>query len=318
MEQYLDYRVYLLPWSKRGDKDMTGYKSTGSMRLASKQPFQVRKNSGIREPRRIFIIFTEGVETEQRYFEELSKSEKVKKNIQIKVLNRWKEHSGRSNQFQVVDDIREFIFQATKIDDKDKSNFESYFKQIVDGCNIQTLLNITNKIPKLIQKYPNLISEEENIQNQLFALATITTYDSNYDKICIIIDRDMNSFSKEQYQDTVKLSEDNNFILGITNPCFEFFLLMHIYDISDISNDDILENKKEQEKTLMERILDKCLKEGIGTSFKKRNYDVKYFIENIDKGIENSKLYQFENHKLINEVGTSVFTILDEILESQS
>lgn len=315
MEQYLDYRVYLLSWSKRGDKDMTGYKSTGSMRLASKQPFQVRGNSGIREPRRIFIIFTEGVETEQRYFEELSKSEKVKKNIQIKVLNRWKEHTGRSNQFQVVDDIREFIFQATKIDDKDKSNFESYFKQIVDGCNIQTLLNITNKIPKLIQKYPNLISEEENIQNQLFALATITTYDSNYDKICIIIDRDMNSFSKEQYQDTVKLSEDNNFILGITNPCFEFFLLMHIYDIS---NDDILENKKEQEKTLMERILDKCLKEEIGTSFKKRNYDVKYFIENIDKGIENSKLYQFDNHKLINEVGTSVFTILDEILESQS
>lgn len=295
---------------------MTGYKSTGSMRLAVKQPFQVRGNSGIREPRRIFIIFTEGVETEQRYFEELSKSEKVKKNIQIKVLNRWKEHSGRSNQFQVVDDIREFIFQATKINEKDKSRFESYFKQIVDGCTNKALLNIANRINKLIQKYPDLISEKEDIQNQLYALATITTYDSTYDKICIIIDRDVNSFSEEQYQNAIKLSEENNFILGISNPCFEFFLLMHIYDMSDFSKDDILENKKEQDKTLMERTLDKLMKGGIGTSFKKQSYDVKYFIENIDKGIENSKSYQFENDKLINEVGTSVFTILDEILKS--
>ena len=295
---------------------MTGYKSTGSMRLAGKQPFQVRGNSGIREPRRIFIIFTEGVETEQRYFEELSKSEKVKKNIQIKVLNRWKEHSGRSNQFQVVDDIREFIFQATKINEKDKSRFESYFKQIVDGCTNKTLLNIANRINKLIQKYPDLISEKEDIQNQLYALATITTYDSTYDKICIIIDRDVNSFSEEQYRNAIKLSEENNFILGVSNPCFEFFLLMHIYDMSDFSKDDILENKKEQDKTLMERTLDKLMKEERGTSFKKQSYDVKYFIENIDKGIENSKSYQFENDKLINEVGTSVFTILDEILKS--
>ena len=66
----------------------------------------------------------------------------------------------------------------------------------------------------------------------------------------------------------------------------------------------------------MERTLDKLMKEERGTSFKKQSYDVKYFIENIDKGIENSKSYQFENDKLINEVGTSVFTILDEILKS--
>ena len=128
----------------------------------------------------------------------------------------------------------------------------------------------------------------------------------------------MNSFSEEQYQNAINLSEENNFILGISNPCFEFFLLLHIYDVSDISKDDILENKKEQGKTLMERILNQCLKQEIGTSFKKRSYDVKYFIENIDKGIGNLKLYQFENHKLINEVGTSVFTILNEILESSS
>lgn len=295
---------------------MTGYKSTGSMRLVRKQPFQVREISEIREPRRIFIIFTEGVETEQRYFEELSKSENVKKNIQIKVLNRWKEHSGRSNQLQVVDDIREFIFRVTEIDGKDKSRFESYFKQIVDGCTNKTLLNIANRIDKLIQKYPGLLSEKEDIQNQLYALATITTYDSTYDKICIIIDRDVNSFSEEQYQNAIKLSEENNFILGVSNPCFEFFLLMHIYDMSDFSKDDILENKKEQDKTLMERTLDKFMKKEIGTSFKKKSYDVKYFIENINKGIENSKSYQFENDKLINEVGTSVFTILDEILKS--
>ena len=316
MGRYLDYRIYSLLWSKRRDKDMTGYKSTGNMRLVRKQPFQVREISEIREPRRIFIIFTEGVETEQRYFEELSKSENVKKNIQIKVLNRWKEHSGRSNQFQVVDDIREFIFRVTEIDEKDKSRFESYSKQIVDGCTNKTLLNIANKNNKLIQKYPDLMSEKENIQNQLFALATITTYDSTYDKICIIIDRDVNSFSEEQYQNAIKLSEENNFILGVSNPCFEFFLLMHICDMSDFSKDDILENKKEQDKTLMERTLDKLMKEKIGTSFKKQSYDVKYFIENIDKGIENSKLYQFENDKLINEVGTSVFTIFDEILNS--
>ena len=53
--------------------------------------------------------------------------------------------------------------------------------------------------------------------------------------------------------------EDNNLNLGITNPCFEFFLLLHFDDISDLDLDKLKENKKTGNKTYVERQLAKYL-----------------------------------------------------------
>ena len=73
------------------------------MRLAGgKSPFDTRVYEVDKDPKRLFIIFTEGVATEQKYFIALSKSKNLKDNIEIKVLDRWKENSGRSNQYYII------------------------------------------------------------------------------------------------------------------------------------------------------------------------------------------------------------------------
>lgn len=293
-----------------------GYQSKGSMRLAGgKSPFDTRVYEVDKDPKRLFIIFTEGVATEQKYFIALSKSKNLKDNIDIKVLDRWKENSGRSNQYYIIQDIINYINDIDSIEDCDKKKFIAYFTQIVEGCNYDTLMNVSQKIPKLAKKYPNLISATNHIQQQLLSVATVTTYNKDFDKICIVMDRDKHSFSQEQYDQVIELCNENDFYLGISNPCFEFFLLLHLDDLLSEDRIKILENEKNGKKTLVELLLDEKMKEVLDLSFHKTNYNVDYFIENYEIGKKNIGNYSTKNTELKNNVGTSLFFILEQLLK---
>ena len=105
-----------------------GYQTVGSMRLAAqKNPFQERDNkSQVREPKSQYIFFSEGVETEKIYFEKLSRSDRIKDNINIKFFSRWKENVGRSNQLSVVEDVIEYIESIDATNKNDIKNLKKY------------------------------------------------------------------------------------------------------------------------------------------------------------------------------------------------
>ena len=57
------------------------------------------------------------------------------------------------------------------------------------------------------------------------------TYDENVDKICFIFDCDRDSFvahsGKNQYEDVLNICRKRKFGFYLTNPCFEFWYLLH-------------------------------------------------------------------------------------------
>ena len=57
------------------------------------------------------------------------------------------------------------------------------------------------------------------------------------DEYCIIVDRDERSFTEEQVEAVIASCDDEHFRLVITNPCFEFWLLLHF----DVNRETILE-----------------------------------------------------------------------------
>lgn len=294
-----------------------GYKVSVRMRLGNQNnPFLERQNkSETKLPKTQFIIFSEGVETEKLYFESLSRSERKRENIIIKYLDRWKENSGRSNQLSVVNDVIEYVDNVRAEKKLDSKKLTNLFNKLVENLKIEELPIITDQLNKLHEEFPSLFNSKESIQSQLYSYLTISEFDSEYDKIFIILDRDCHSFTEEQYSEVLQKSEDNHLNLGITNPCFEFFLLLHFEDISALDSKLLKENKNDGKKTYAATQLNNYLIQNTGKSFKKNKYDTDYFINNFEIAIKQSKCFETENEKLRDYIGTSVVNIIREMIE---
>ena len=293
-----------------------GYKAIGSMRLANqKNPFREREDkSGMRLPKIQYIIFAEGIETEKLYFESLSRSKRKKENVIIRYLDRWKVNSGRSNQLSVVTDVIEYV--EVKAEKKiNRRDLERLFKKLVEDAKVEELTEITNQLNKLTSQFPDLFTSKEGIQSQLFSCITLTNFDSEFDKLFIILDRDSHSFTNEQFKEVLAKSQTNNLNLGITNPCFEFFLLSHFEGISDLDSEKLKSNLKEGKKTYVEKLLNDYLFKHNKTSFKKNSYDTEFFINRTDTALINSEQFETNNECLEDNLGSSVINIIKEMID---
>ena len=89
--------------------------------------------------------------------------------------------------------------------------------------------NIVNDIPKVIEN-------------------KAITFDRGLDRIVFIIDRDKDSFvsdpGNDQYQYVLDKCRENGYGFCISNPCFEFWLLMHFDEVADLDQNQLRENPK--------------------------------------------------------------------------
>ncbi|WP_099832612.1 RloB family protein [Streptococcus suis] len=293
-----------------------GYNATRNMRLAPESnPFLERETkSDMRVPKIQYIVFAEGVETEKLYFESLSRSKRKKDSIIIRYFDRWKANIKRSNQLSVVNDVIEYVNKVKNELSINSEELEELLRRLVENVTVEELPTIVNQLSMLTKEFPDVFNSKEPIQSQLFSCLTLTKFDSDYDKIFIILDRDRHSFTKEQFEEALLKSQANNLFLGITNPCFEFFLLLHFDDIIDLKYDELKENAKTGKKTYVERQLAKYLVEETGRTFRKNNYDTEFFINRIDVALTNVEKFEIENVNLEDNVGSSVVNIVKEMI----
>lgn len=134
-------------------------------------------------------------------------------------------------------------------------------------------------------------------------------YDEERDKFLIIVDRDKGDFLN--YKEFVDKFKDE-FLLGITNPCFELWLLLHEEDAVDNiinpSYQEILENSKiSNNHTFTSKIIsDKFhMNSKKGMRFSKFKNSVLYAIEQ-EKKLEQD-LYNLEY-----KVGSNIGKIIEE------
>ncbi|MGH0054270.1 MAG: RloB domain-containing protein, partial [Sphaerochaetaceae bacterium] len=97
--------------------------------------------------------------------------------------------------------------------------------------------------------------------------------------------------------------------LFITNPCFEFFLLLHKTDCAHYSADDIRRNCKQGEHTYIERKLREFV-----PKYKKSNLRFCDFEEDIVTALRNCLQYAQSLDKIRDRVGTNLNVLISELL----
>lgn len=191
------------------------------------------------------------------------------------------------------------------------------WKKLIDICQVvlnvrldDNLLNIDDSCEKILSR----LTEELNIDRLINDFSDIIknsriTYSEGFDKICFIIDRDKDSFTSKQYQYVLEKCQENNFGFYLSNPCFEFWLLLHFDSVFELDKSKLLDNVKiSSNKRYAEAELGKVFH-----GFKKSKYDAKVLIEKIDKAISNEKYFCEDAILLENNIGSRVGLLIEEL-----
>lgn len=307
--------------------------------MREKRKFGKRKDHDVQmEPAKKYFLVFEGQKTEEIYFSELNKNrKKLKINplIEIIPIIRCFDENGWSNPQKIVDLL------SKNLEEKSTGmySYETIINYIVDyliandsvnhtnisrkllvedlkksiehnGCNLNDKTNDYNQVCELIfedLKKFRITKVANNIEH-IMEWAEIS-YDKNFDKICIIVDRDEESFKPGQYDYVLNKCRDNNYSLFVTNPCFEFWLLMHFDDVIELEEEKIRKNEKTSSKNrFLQSELNKRLK-----GYKKNKYDAQRLVINIDKAINNSFKFCNDINELKCKIGTNLAKLIEDI-----
>jgi uncharacterized protein YuzE len=139
----------------------------------------------------------------------------------IKTYSNWNKSS--RNADKRIDPYRRYYFIC-----EGKNTERWYFEKLID---IRKTLSIHSNIEVA---YLEKTGEDKNISNpkSLIELADAQKrngkikFDPKHDKMIVVFDADIFESQQNNYDEILELGEKNN-ILGITNPSFELFLLLH-------------------------------------------------------------------------------------------
>lgn len=133
------------------------------------------------------------------------------------------------------------------------------------------------------------------------------------DELWIIIDRDFRSWTTKQISETIQVCKQKGYFLSISNPCFEFWIILHILDINDLSSnlrEEIKINAKKGNRTKCENLII----DSIG-SYNKKDPDFNPIIPNILTAIEQAKSITKNNSiDLFKEIGSNVYVLVEKII----
>lgn len=208
------------------------------------------------------------------------------KNFSLKI-------SKKSNLKEVIEDIENEI-----------ESLENTVKNIEEDC-ITLLSIITKKVFLVKEEIANILEKVlENIGNQQI------TYSEDIDKMCLIVDRDKKSFKEEQYNYVKEECKRKNFKFYVTNPCFEFWLLLHFDEVHSINREKLLKNKRASSKV---RYVESELKKYF--PYNKNKYNAELLIEKIDLAIENEKRFCEDIEELKDKLGSNIGLLIKELKE---
>ena len=279
-------------------------------RLSSKSYDRETPNEQI-TPRKIYFISVEGVATEVEYLQGLSDYRTelgINALVNIEVLRR-KTKDGYSAPEQVIELLEEYLSL------REAGN--NIFSDIPDEIK-------NNFSPDFIQLYietPESISPKERNRFELALRKTgydlayrkyLSKYTSNFDEFCILIDRDAGSHSSENMNFILKYCKENNYRCFITNPCFEFWLLLHFSDVYEEYSDQldlIRENKKvSNAHTFVSNELSVKAHHGKkGIAFKEK------YLPHIEEAIIRASKFASDNEALITDIGCNIWILIKEM-----
>jgi len=272
------------------------------------------RSEPFKTPKRIIWLSVEGKKTEINYFNLLEKYKieiRINPNIRIETIKRCDTNSDPNSVLELLEEcIR--TRETTLLDD------------ICDLSNLVKALGI-DKIKQYLDNKTLLTMEE---RNKIEVALKTANYDIEYQKYikdakgqediyCIVVDTEgKNNPSRLVLEKVLKECENRGYKYFLSNPCFEFFLLLHTYNPKKEykeNKDNFINNPKISNKhTYVSDLLSK--KNHHQKHIPEATFLEKY-LPNIENALKNSKEWAYTSEKVKKNVGSNMIDFFNMVLD---
>ena len=275
-------------------------------RLGSSSLF-VRSNEDTIEPKRVVFLSAEGTLTEVNYFKYIERYRTqlgIDAIVHIEILRK---HDTNSDPDNVLALLEEYVnFRDSEMFEKEISslNLQNYSSEY-----IRSYLDDASAIPvKKRRKFEATLRDE---RIDLLYLDFLSKYRGKEDAFGIVIDRDWRSHSADQMNRVIQKCREKNYLCYITNPCLEFWLLLHVSDVkSEYAEtlDKILDNEvDDKDNSFVSNLLHE--KTGQRKCIQQKTFE-RFYLPNIDVAIERAKCFA-PCDELLEKIGSNLGELFD-------
>lgn len=160
-----------------------------------------------------------------------------------------------------------------------------------------------------------------DIPQNLWHENCIWDYDNDFDTVCVIFDRDYKHL-ENNLEKIYELCSKHNIFIGISNPNFELWLLMHFPDIAQYDKSLLYQNPKNihhqyfPDASANKKYLEILVARSSNGYKKGHSLKFERFIDNISLAIEQEKLFEENPLALSNNVGSNIGCLITKIKNS--
>lgn len=261
---------------------------------------------------KIIFLSVEGNVTEKEYFEGISAYRVrlgINSKVDVEVLKRSRKDTNSAPR-QVVELLEEYV----RLRDAGREDLlEDIPEEFIKEYGIEFIMEYLENPERIPSHKKNAFKTElMKIGYDINYRKYLKKYNHKLDEFAILIDRDIQSHSEVNMLDCINYCREKGYNCYIANPCFEFWLLLHLSDVKEEYKDNmekIRENPKvSRHHTYVSREVSDKAHHGKGGIGFKNNY-----LPFIDDAVQRAKEFASEENDLLNQVGCNIWKLLEDM-----
>lgn len=261
--------------------------------------------------KRVVFLSVEGEVTERRYFEFVRESREtlgIKSVVEIHVLRRGDSSSSPEKVVELLENYLEVRNNNDFLAEVDKLELKHYDKEFIHKyLEAPDTIDVKEK-----RQFEGFLKEEELDLTYLLFLNKFKGSDNGENDVFgIVIDRDAGNHSPENMARIFDECDEKGYRCFLTNPRFEFWLLLHVADVKSEYPDELEKMLDFNDETVDKHLLEKT---GGGKKIQRKTFDT-YFLPNIDTAIERANGLCTSRNELLDQLGSTLGELFELLRE---
>lgn len=261
--------------------------------------------------KRVVFLSVEGEVTERRYFEFVRESREtlgIKSVVEIHVLRRGDSSSSPEKVVELLENYLEVRNNNDFLAEVDKLELKHYDKEFIHKyLEAPDTIDVKEK-----RQFEGFLKEEQLDLTCLLFLNKFKGSDNGENDVFgIVIDRDAGNHSPENMARIFDECDEKGYRCFLTNPRFEFWLLLHVADVKSEYPDELEKMLDFNDETVDKHLLEKT---GGGKKIQRKTFDT-YFLPNIDTAIERANGLCTSRNELLDQLGSTLGELFELLRE---
>lgn len=264
------------------------------------------------EPQKIYFLSVEGNLTEKQYFNGISRYREklgINARVDVEVLKRGRKDTNSAPQ-QVIELLEEYL----RLRELGKENLlDDIPEEFIETYGVEFIKEFLENPESISRKNRNqFITDLSKLGYDINYRKYLQKYNNELDEFAILIDRDMQTHSEVNMKSCIEYCNEKGYSCYIANPCFEFWLLLHLSDVLEEYGDRMDKIKQNQKVSDNHTFVSKEVSDKAHHGKSGINFKVNY-LDKVNLAVDRAKGFVSDTEGLVDEIGCNLWELIESM-----